>query len=129
MDVGGSDDVDGPIGAVGAEEADVHLWLAWDLDERPSESEHVLFGATWGGTVGSDEDGRSLLSHVGDLNPKVFQRCPGYSEALDDIVIAESLTVTSEVERGVLGVAVEVDGEDQLVVVHWQRKVEKLIIN
>ena len=59
----------------------------------------------------------------------MFQRCPGYSEALDDIVIAESLTVTSEVERGVLGVAVEVDGEDQLVVVHWQRKVEKLIIN
>ena len=69
LDVGDSDELDGPLGAVGAEEADVHLWLAWDLDERPSESEHVLFGATWGGTVGSDEDGRSLLSHVGDLNP------------------------------------------------------------
>ena len=99
-------------------------------DERPSEGELVLLGATWGGTLCSDDVDLSLDRLVGVHNPEESQRLPGLREALDDIDLAEVCTVTCVGVRGVMEFPVGVEGEDPLVeLVHWQRKVEKLIIN
>ena len=121
-----SDGVEGPISGLLAEEVNV-LLNGIDEDERPSEGKMVLLGATWGGTLCSDDVDLSLDSDMGDLNTEKFQRSPGLRHALDDILLAEVLTVTCGVERGVMEAAVAVEGEDPLVeLVHWQRKVEKL---
>ena len=126
----GSGGVDGPIAGLLAEEVEVGLNGTGNLDERPSESEAVMLGATWGGTLCSDDVDLSLDRLVGVHNPEDSQRLPGLREASDDIDMAEVVTVTCGGLRGVLEVVVGVEGEDPLVeLVHWQRKVEKLIVN
>ena len=122
-EVVGSGGVDGPIGALLAEEVKVGLNGTSNLDERPSESEAVMLGATWGGTHCSDDVDLSLDRLVGVHNPEESQRLPGLREAPDDIDIAEVVTVTCGGVRGVLEVVVGVEGEDPLVeLVHLAEK-------